>query len=168
MSDVAFPLDYLRGVPVVTASEEIDATNANGLRSALLEAAAHGHATFVVNLTRTRFCDSAGLNVLVLGHKRALSEGGELRLVIPSVPVLRAFAIAGVDRVIPHFATLDEALAQTPAVTIRLRYRPPSPGQRILAGLLLPETAGPHAQRTLRVRHVRRIQRAPGTQASAG
>jgi len=55
-------------------------------------------------------------------------RGGELRLVIPCVAVLRAIAVSGVDRVIPHFPTLDEALAQPPAVMIRLRRRRPSPG----------------------------------------
>jgi anti-sigma B factor antagonist len=112
MSDVDYPLSLVRGVPVVTAPEEIDVTNADRLRAALREAVAHGHAIFVVDLTRTRFCDSAGLHVLTLAHKRALSKGGELRLVIPSATVLRAFAVTGVDRVIPHFATVDEALRQ--------------------------------------------------------
>jgi anti-anti-sigma factor len=138
MSDAVYPLDFVRGVPVVTAPEEIDAVNADGLLVALLEQAAHGRATFVVDLTRTRFCDTAGLNVLVRAHKRALAEGGELRLVIPSVHVLRAFAVAGVDRVIPHFATVDEALDEPPAVAILLRHRVLSPGQRILANLLVP------------------------------
>jgi len=137
MSDAAFPLEFVRGVPVVTAPGEIDISNAAALAVALLEAAADGHATFVVDLTRTRFCDTAGLNVLVRGHKRALAEGGELRLVIPSVPVLRAFAVAGIDRAIPHFATIDEALAQTPAVVIRVRRRNLSPERRILADLLV-------------------------------
>lgn len=106
---------------MVTAPEEIDVTNVGGLRVSLLEASARGYATFVADLSRTRFCDSAGLNVLVRAHKRALSEGGELRLVIPSVAVLRAFAVTGIDRVIPHFVTVDEALEQPPAVAIRLR-----------------------------------------------
>jgi anti-sigma B factor antagonist len=130
MSDAAYPLGFVRGVPVVTAPEEIDMTNADRLRAVLLEAAAHGHATFVVDLTRTRFCDSAGLHALARAHTRALAEGGELRLVIPSVPVLRAFAVTGVDRMIPHFATVDEALLQTAAVPIRLHQRRPPPEQR--------------------------------------
>lgn len=139
MPDAAFPLDYIRGLPVVTAPEEIDITNADALRATLLATTADGHATLVVDLAHTLFCDTAGLNVLVRAHKRALAEGGELRLVVPSVPVLRAFAVAGVDRVIPHFRTLDEALAPMPAVTIRLRRRDlPPPGQRFLTGLLVP------------------------------
>ena len=37
--------EVVSGVPVVTAPEEIDITNAPRLRSALLEAAEHGHGT---------------------------------------------------------------------------------------------------------------------------
>lgn len=39
-------------------------------RSALLEAAAHGQGRFVVDMTRTHFCDTAGLHGLVAAHKR--------------------------------------------------------------------------------------------------
>ena len=128
--------------PVVTAPEEIDITNADALRATLLATTADGHATLVVDLAHTLFCDTAGLDVLAGAARtsaRALAEGGELRLVVPSVPVLRAFAIASIDRVIPHFRTLDEALAPMPAVTIRLRRRDlPPPGQRFLTGLLVP------------------------------
>jgi anti-sigma B factor antagonist len=64
-------------VPVVTAPEEIDITTAPELRSALLEAAAHGHGTLVADMTRTQFCDSSGLHTLLAVHKRAQAEGGE-------------------------------------------------------------------------------------------
>ena len=102
-------------MPVVTAPEEIDITTAAGLRTAMLAAAARGHGRFVVDMTRTRFCDSAGLQVLTGAHKRARAEGGEVLLVITSTAVLRIFAITGLDRVIPNFASLQEALAQAPA-----------------------------------------------------
>ena len=115
MHDGRFPFEVVSGVPVVTAPEEIDITNAPELRSALLEAAAHGHGTLVVDMTRTRFCDSSGLHTLLAAHKRAQAEGGELLLVISAAPVLRVFALTGIDRMIPNFTTLDEALAQTSA-----------------------------------------------------
>ena len=115
MHDVRFPLEVVSGVPVVTAPEEIDITNAPELRSALLEAAAHGHGTLVADMTRTQFCDSSGLHTLLAAHKRAQAEGGELLLVISAAPVLRVLAITGIDRMIPNFTTLDEALAQTSA-----------------------------------------------------
>jgi anti-sigma B factor antagonist len=117
MPDNQYPVEVVRGVPVVTAAEEIDITNADGLQAALLEAATRGHATLVVDMTRTQFCDTAGIHVLVDAHKRALTEGAQLRLVISGANVRRVFAITGIDRVIPQFASLDEALAQAPRPT---------------------------------------------------
>ena len=64
-----YPL-MINGVPVVEASEEI-ICNAEQLRIVLLEASSRGHATIVVDMTRTRFCDSSGFSVLVGAHKRA-------------------------------------------------------------------------------------------------
>jgi anti-sigma B factor antagonist len=115
MPEVRFPVETIRGMPVVTAPEEIDTTNADGLRASLREAAATGHQTLVVDMSRTRFCDSAGLHTLVAAHRRARAEGGQLRLVISGDAVLRIFSITGMDQVIPNFASLDEALAPTSA-----------------------------------------------------
>ena len=106
-----FPVGLVRGVPVVAAPEEIDITNAPDLRAALLAAAADRHGTLVADLTRTRFCDSSGLHTLLAAHKRARAEGGELLLVIPSTTVLRVFALTAIDRMIPNFTSLDDALA---------------------------------------------------------
>jgi len=114
MPDVSGPSGVISAVPVVTAPEEIDITTAYALRAALASAA-RGHATVVVDMTRTHACDTAGLHVLVRAHRRALAQGGELRLAMPSPDVRRLLAITGLDRVIRHFASLDEALAQTQA-----------------------------------------------------
>jgi anti-sigma B factor antagonist len=115
MHDRRFSFEVVNGVPVVAAPEEIDITNAAELRSALLEAAAHGHGTLVADLTRTQFCDSSGLHTLLAAHERATAEGGEMLLVMAGAAVLRVFAITCVDRIIPNFTTLEEALAQTSA-----------------------------------------------------
>ena len=86
MPDVRFPVQAASGVPVVTAPEQIDITNAADLRAALLRAAADGHGTFVVDMTPTRFCDSAGLHVLAGAHNRARAKGGQVLLVIAGAP----------------------------------------------------------------------------------
>jgi anti-sigma B factor antagonist len=124
MHDGRFPVELASGVPVVAAPEEIDITNAPELRSALMEAAADGPRTLVADLTRTRFCDSSGLHTLLAAHKRAQAEGGELLLVIPSIAVLRVFAITGIDRMIPNFTSLDAALAHTSPGGSNGRRRP--------------------------------------------
>ena len=113
MPEDKFPVEVVQGVPVVAAPEEIDITNAEALRAALLTAAANGHGTLVVDMTRTRFCDSSGLHTLIAVHKRAEAEGREVLLVIPGTAVLRVFALTGMDRVIPNFTSLAEALTQT-------------------------------------------------------
>ena len=115
MQDGRFPVEMVDGVPVVAAPEEIDITNAPELRSALLEAAAHGHGTVVADLSLTQFCDSSGLHTLLAAHKRATVAGGDMLLVIPGNAVLRVFTITGVDQIIPNFTSLEEALAQTSA-----------------------------------------------------
>lgn len=110
MPDHGNPL-MIGGVPVVEAPEEIDICTAGQLRIALLEACDRGHATVVVDMTGTRFCDSSGFSALVAAHKRALADGGGLRLVIPDGSrVLRIFTVIGLGRFIPRFASLDEAL----------------------------------------------------------
>jgi len=111
---IRYPL-MINGVAVVTAPAEIDVTTAGQLRVVLLHSAARGHSTVVVDLTRTRFCDSAGLTVRVRAHKRAVADGGELRLVIPAgAAMARIFAITRLDLVFPPFGSLDEALAPGP------------------------------------------------------
>jgi anti-sigma B factor antagonist len=126
MHDVRFSVELARGVPVVAAPKEIDITNAAELRAGLLEAAAHGPGTVVVDMTQTQFCDSAGLHTLLDAHQRAQAEGGERLLVLAEAGVLRIFAIPGIDRVIPNFASLEEALASTPAAMVI--HQQPSPG----------------------------------------
>jgi anti-sigma B factor antagonist len=115
MEDGRFPVEMVDGVPVVAAPEEIDITNAPELRSALLKAAAHGHGSLVADLSQTQFCDSSGLHTLLAAHKRATAVGGDMRLVLPGNAVLRVFTITGIDRIIPNFTSLEEALAQTSA-----------------------------------------------------
>jgi anti-sigma B factor antagonist len=114
-----FPVTTSSGIPVVRVPAEIDITNVGSLRAALLSAVEHGHATVVADLSETAFCDTAGLQVLVLAHRRAAAEGGELRLVVRAATLLRLFSLTGVDQEIPNFATLEDALGELPAIAIR-------------------------------------------------
>ena len=113
MPDAEFRVEVIRGVPVVVTPAEIDITNAEGLRSALLGAAARGSGGggLVVDMTRTWFCDSSGLRTLLAARRRARSDGGQLLLAGSAAAVLRLLALTGVDHMLPNFATLDEALA---------------------------------------------------------
>jgi anti-sigma B factor antagonist len=101
----------INSVPVAEAPEEVDICNAEQLRLVLLECCSRGHATVVLDMTGTRFCDSSGFSALVAAHKQALAEGGGLRLVIPAGSrVLRTFTMIGLGRFIPRFGSLEQAL----------------------------------------------------------
>jgi anti-sigma B factor antagonist len=110
-----FPVQVIRGVPVVVAPQEVDITNADQLRAALLRAAARPGPTLVVDMARTRFCDCAGLHVLHGAHKRVQAEGRQVRLVITGAQVRRILALTALDRLIAVYASPDQALAHPPA-----------------------------------------------------
>ncbi len=121
----------INGAPVVAAPAEIDVATGEQLHTVLLRAARR-HATVVVDMSGTRFCDSAGLTVLVRAHRRAVADGGELRAVSPAGgAVSRIFSITCLDRVIPVFGSLDEALARRPGEMIRLLRPRPARGRRL-------------------------------------
>ena len=110
MPEGRFPVDLVGGVPVVGTPEEIDISNADGLRAALVQAAGNGHKRFVVDMTRTRFCDVSGVHALAAAHRRALVENRQLLLVVSGPAVRRIFALTGIDQMIPSFANLEHAL----------------------------------------------------------
>jgi len=129
MSAASYPFQTVGGMPVVIAPDEIDMTTAGQLRAILFEWHTRGHATVVVDMTGTQFCDSAGLRELVRAHKRARAEGGELRLVLPADgAVPRIITFTGLDHLIPHFDALEQALAQASTATGRPRRRGPRRG----------------------------------------
>jgi anti-anti-sigma factor len=115
VTDASYPDTLINGVPVVTTPAEIDITTADQLRAALLHAAGNRHPVVVADMTGTRFCDSAALQALTAAYERARADGGELRLVTPAAgTVPRVLALTGIDRFIPCFASLEEALAKAP------------------------------------------------------
>lgn len=124
MPGAGYEVSWAGGLPVVVTPEEIDASNAADLRQSLLSCANGSHPTLVVDMSGTAFCDSTGVHQLVRARARAIAAGGEVRLVIPTAPVLRLFAIMGIDRLFPVFATLAEAVAEDEA----------APGKEAVAG----------------------------------
>ncbi len=110
MAGQPFEVRIVGGVPVVSAPDEIDISNASEFRSALQSAAA-GHPTIVADLSATEYCDSSGLNVLVRALRRAQEQGGEVRVVASTSAVLRILNVTGVGRILKVYANLADALA---------------------------------------------------------
>jgi anti-sigma B factor antagonist len=99
------------GVPVVRPREDVDAANAVALREQLTECVDSGTDRLVVDLTETRYVDSAGIDMLfrlgeLLRQRRAM-----LLLVIAADSNLARLAeIVGLAAAMPLFPTVQEAL----------------------------------------------------------
>ena len=117
MPEIRCSVEVLRGVPVVSAPAEIDITNSAALQEALLAAAGlgNGSGTFVVDMTRTTFCDASGVRILLAASERVQADGGRVLVAFTAAAVHRVFDLTGVDGMVPRFASLDEALAQATA-----------------------------------------------------
>jgi anti-sigma B factor antagonist len=109
---MGYEITWIEGVPVVSAPAEIDVANVDELLQAVRSCTDPDHTTLVVDMSETTFCDSAGVNELVKAHRRAAEAGGEVRLVVSAASVMRLLAIIGVDRVVPIFTSLEDAVEE--------------------------------------------------------
>jgi anti-anti-sigma regulatory factor len=50
--------------------------------------------------------------MLVLAQRQAVTNGAELRLLLPNPHVMRVWRILGLEMVLPVYQSLDEALAR--------------------------------------------------------
>lgn len=110
MPDIRFPVTSAGHIPVVVTPPEVDVTNVEGLRTALLEAAQR-HPTLVVDMSQTQFCDSTGIQALVRARNRARENEGEVLLVLAHPAVHRILTLTGIGRMFESFVTLQDALA---------------------------------------------------------
>jgi anti-anti-sigma factor len=97
---------------VATMPTEIDAVNAEAIHQALLTEASHNAAVLIIDMSRTTFCDSAGVQVIIDTYNRAAAAHTRLRLV--ATAVIRILTLVGVDQLIPVYPTLEAALADAP------------------------------------------------------
>jgi anti-sigma B factor antagonist len=99
------------GTFVVAPSGELDAFTAPELKTELVRLVESTQTrVLVVDLSAIAFLDSTALGVLLGTLKRLRERGGQLRLVRPRPDVLRIFEVTALDRVLPLYASRDEAL----------------------------------------------------------
>jgi anti-sigma B factor antagonist len=107
---------------VITMPAEIDITNADQVRRALLSAVELQMTVLIVDMSRTTFCDSAGVQAVVAAYRQAAMTGTQLRLV--ATAVRRIFTVIGADHLVPVYPTLESAQVGAPAG----RASPAGPG----------------------------------------
>ena len=104
------------GPVVVEFPEEFDFGNAGEVAERVRAAIVPGVAVVVADLTRTAFCDSSGVRIMLLAHDWASADGVELRLVVPPGPTLIVLKLLALDELLPVYPSLREALAGVPAL----------------------------------------------------
>lgn len=97
------------GTLVVRVRGELDRFTAPELGRALQEAAAPGLDIIVV-LADITYLDMGGIRVLEAGANAVRERGRAFVVAEPAAVVRRIMEIVGLDRVVPAFSTLDDAL----------------------------------------------------------
>jgi anti-sigma B factor antagonist len=111
VSQERYPVLWIGQVAVVTLPPEIDVTNADMVREELLSVLNQGATLLIADLSKTSFCDSAGVSALVRVFRRAATSESAMRMVASTPAVQRVLSITGVDRLLETFPSVAASLA---------------------------------------------------------
>jgi anti-anti-sigma factor len=100
--------DIEDGVKVVHVTGDLDLSTVPAFDAELEQSAGARH--LVIELADCTFIDSSALRALVRAQKRTIEEGGTLAIVAPSQPARRVLEVASLDRFVPVFGTVAEAV----------------------------------------------------------
>jgi anti-anti-sigma factor len=104
-------VERINGVPVARPRGDIDAANANRVREKLAECITGNGDSLIVDLSDTRYVDSAGIDMLFRLSERLRQRRVQLSLVIPAgADLARLAEIVALPRVVAIHETVDEAL----------------------------------------------------------
>ena len=88
----------LNGSTLVTVIGEVDACSMLALKAPLDELSLERR--IFVDMSRVRFMDSSGLQVILTQRMRMIEHGGSIYICRPSSAVARLVKVAGLDRVL--------------------------------------------------------------------
>lgn len=101
--------DRRRRHTAISCTGPLDRTSAAGLKPAVASALANAPLV-VLNLKDVPKIDAMGLSAIVSGLRSARLAGGDLRVVDGTSTVRKALARTGLHRLLPVFASIEEAL----------------------------------------------------------
>ena len=111
MAEQSLPVRVVGGLAVITLPDEIDLLNVGQIQQELAELVGSRPGSLVVDMTQTRYCDSAGIATLVRVAKAARAAQVPLRIAV-SDPVTRIMRLLGAERVIDVYPSLAAALGE--------------------------------------------------------
>ncbi len=95
----------------------LDVATSPSVRAALMQTASEGNHEIVVDLTKLEFLDSTGLGALIGAHRRAIENGGKIRLAVGEGQIQRLLNITGLIRIFPVYTTLQDAIGENDRMT---------------------------------------------------
>ena len=99
-------------VPVLRLEGEIDVANVEEIRARMRGLVTNRSFALIVDLSPTSYLDSAGINLFFSAGEEMRGRQQQLYIVLPSAsPVLRMVSLTGLDKALPTFGGLEEALA---------------------------------------------------------
>ncbi len=101
---------------IISFPVEVDISNCDPLAAALIDAIRPGSAVVIADLSRTTFCDGAGIRCLLAAHDQAVGCGVELRAVIRSSAVWRLLVLLEGDQKLRVFPDMKAGLTGAPGV----------------------------------------------------
>jgi anti-sigma B factor antagonist len=93
MSGEHYPVLWIGRTAVVSLPAEIDITNADQVREDLLSVLNRGAVLLIADLSRTTFCDSAGVSAVARSFRRAEASQSDMRLVVGTLAVQRCWRL---------------------------------------------------------------------------
>ena len=104
------------GVEILGMPEELDLLTADRLVEQGCAALARQPRLLLLDLARLSFCDARGLGALVRIANQADAAGCHYGLIAPRPPVAKILRIGDLNRRLPVFATIEDALASLAAI----------------------------------------------------
>lgn len=94
---------------VKTLVEKLDATNASELKSELLVLNKNGVNSIVIDMEKTRYCDSSGLSAILAANRMCKESSGQFVLCGMNDSISNLIKIAQLDRVFTLAKNQEEA-----------------------------------------------------------
>ena len=111
MNGLTFDFDQADDVVVARVDGEIDSSNASDLGAALAERLPRAATTLALDLTRVKYLDSSGVELLFDLERRLAARRQAIRLVVPAAaPIRRVLELCAMGSVVPMDADLPGAL----------------------------------------------------------
>lgn len=108
---MAFTTTEQDGVTIVAVEDRrFDAMVSDTYKTDLARLIDEGKSKLCLNLEKVQFIDSSGLNVLIFCARSTREKKGALKLACPQPQVRDMFEMTRINRMIPVFATQEEAL----------------------------------------------------------